>query len=599
MPHRFIFFTGTVLLLAHANADLAQEPQKQNFDGRPWNISSGNASVAYIRLSPIGAAPAKDSYEPPPDDISLRRMKSEGLVAYEDYVAWGAVERTRGSFDWTQHDRMEKAMHAAGLKCVTYTWVHFPPTWLRDGAKPERTLMRCTSHDQETNYLSVFDPRTIEWYDHFYKALRDHFGDRIDDVYACILGPYGEGNYPLEVTAWINMGHCHEGWWCGDEYAVRAFVAAMNAQYGDIATLNSAWGTSFKSFADVRPPKKLNDSRFRPSLKTFDTPQARRRWLDFITWYHQAIVDFSERSLQTVLKYFPKEKIRLKPGGTSAGINPLTYGTYSPLYAKMASKYPGVVLQPGDCQGAVFADKWLGTAYQFYGVKLGTEPASSLDRGAFLQRVFSDASCGASQIFTYEFESHVKELQEFAHLYTGKSGDTEVALFCPTTLHRLGDNLQRTIEAAYHLRDLCEFDVLDELLVRDGALTTSRYKVLVLAQGEVIDQPVLDKLEAFAKSGGTIVAGVDTIIGNVEGQDWAALKTVTRVAPMSRDLSWVKRILPHFAGLRGVDGKSDGLWTCRRGKQLFAFNYTKNPVKQTVGGVETEVAPRSLWVKPD
>ncbi len=594
MPYRSILFSSIALLLSLDNVGVAETP----FDGRPWNISSGNASVTYIQLSPIGAAPAKDFYEAPPDEASLKRMKAQGLVAYEDYVAWGAVERTRGTFDWTQHDRMEKAMHAAGLKYVTYCWVHFPPVWLRDVAKSERTLMRCTSHEKETNYLSVFDPRTIEWYDHFYKALHDHFGDKIDDVYACILGPYGEGNYPLEVTAWVNMGHCHEGWWCGDEYAVRAFAAAMKSQYGEIAKLNAAWGTSFKTFDETRPPKELTGEHFRPSLKVFDTPQARRRWLDFITWYHQAIVDFSERSLQTVLKYFPKEKVRLKPGGTSAGINPLTYGTYSPLYAKMAGKYPGVVLQPGDCQGAVFADKWLGTAYQLYGVKLGSEPASSLDRSAFLQRVFSDASCGASQVFTYEFESHAKDLQEFARLYTGNSGETEVALFCPTTLHRLGDNIQHTIEAAYHLRDLCEFDVLDELLVRDGALSTKRYKVLVMPQGEVIDQPVVDQLESFQKSGGKIIAGVDTPIRNVEGQDWPEAKSLTRIAPMSRDLSWLKEIAPHLAGLKGVDGKSDGLWTCRRGEEVFVFNYTKKPIENSIDGVVMHVPARSLWVKP-
>jgi hypothetical protein len=36
-------------------------------------------------------------------------------------------------------------------------------------------------------------------------------------------------------------------------------------------------------------------------------------------------------------------------------------------------------------------------------------------------------------------------------------------------------NLEPTIQAAYPLRDLCDFDVLDELLIADGALTTNRY----------------------------------------------------------------------------------------------------------------------------
>src|SRR5688572_31181189 len=54
-----------------------------------------------------------------------------------------------GKWDWTQHDAIEKAVHAAGLKYVVYTWVHFPPVWLRDGQKNNRKLMRCLEHDQE------------------------------------------------------------------------------------------------------------------------------------------------------------------------------------------------------------------------------------------------------------------------------------------------------------------------------------------------------------------------------------------------------------------------------------------------------------------
>ena len=38
------------------------------------------------------------------------------------------------------------------------------------------------------------------------------------------------------------------------------------------------------------------------------------------------------------------------------------------------------------------------TAYDFYKVKLCTEPAGDLDDKSFVRRMFSDASCGASEI---------------------------------------------------------------------------------------------------------------------------------------------------------------------------------------------------------
>ena len=566
----------------------------QSFDGRPWHVSSGNLSVGFIQASPIGAFPRPDFLEAPPSVESQVRLKNMGLVANEDYVAWGAVEREPGQWLWKQHDAMEKTLHQAGLKYVVYDWVHFPPVWLRDKQKEQCTLMRCLEHGQEANYLSIFDPRTIEWYDHFYKNLHEHFGSRIDDVYACILGPYGEGNYPLKVPDWVNMGHCHEGYWCGDRFAIQAFQIAMKRRYFDIAKLNDAWGSSYHSFDDILPPMELSNEKFKPAPEAFAAPQDKRRWLDFITWYHQAIIDFAEQSIRTVLKYFPPDKVRAKPGGSAAGVNPIAWGTYCPGYAKMAQPYR-IVLQPADCQGAVFADKWVGTAYQFYGVKECTEPAGNLDDKTFVRRMFSDASIGASQFFTYEFERHTTNMQKYIHLLSGKSGDTEIALFCPTTFYRLGGSLQPTIQAAYPLRDLCEFDVLDELLIADGALTTNRYKALIIFQARIVDQPILDKIDAFQRAGGKVIAAGNSPIHNVENKLWSGSSTIKRVAPLAKKQDWLKELSAQLSGHKGVDGEMDGLWTCRRGDQLFIFNATSNLVEKKINGESVQMAPYAIW----
>src|SRR5262249_230563 len=156
----------------------------------------------------------------------------------------------------------------------------FPPVWLREPAG-KRTLMWCLEHTKETNYLSIFDPRTIGYYDHFYKNLHEHFGERIDDVYACILGPYGEGNYSRAVPGWVNRGQCPGGYWCGDYFAIRSFKLAMTNKYGDVNKLNDAWGTKLTSFAEVRPPQEISQPDFRPSPRAFPSPQDKRRWLDF------------------------------------------------------------------------------------------------------------------------------------------------------------------------------------------------------------------------------------------------------------------------------------------------------------------------------
>src|SRR6476620_4138350 len=568
--------------LVASSCNTAAVAQAPAFDGRPWNLSTGNLSVGFIQGSPVGAFPKPNFLEAPPAVDSLVRLKNLGLVATEDYVAWGAVEREPGKWDWRQHDAMEQALHKAGLKYVVYNWVQFPPVWLR-GQSANRTLMKCLEHGEETNYLSIFDPRTIEWYDHFYKSIHEHFGDRVDYIYACILGPYGEGNYPLAVPDWINMGHCHEGYWCGDEYAIKAFQSAMEKKYGDIAKLNAAWGTHLGSFIEVRPPQEISRKDFKPSLAAFSSTQDKQRWLDFITWYHQAIIDFAEQSLKTVLKYYPASKVRIKPGGSAGGVNPLPWGTYCPGYARMAKGY-GIVIQPADCQGAVFADKWMGTAYQFYGVTESTEPATALDQKTFVRRLFSDASSGAKQFFTYEFEQHAADIRQYIQLITGKPGETEVAVYCPTTLYRLNGNLGFTIQASNEMRDACEYDVLDEALILEGALSTRRYKALVVYQADPVDERVLERFDSFQQGGGRVVVVGSTPIKNIDGKAWRGSSKIERVDPPNGAKQWLPALTERLKNLKGVDGKLDGVWTCRRDKQVFAYNSTDKPVTTAIDG---------------
>src|SRR5207253_5194178 len=109
-----------VVFLAACGFALAESTRP--FDGTPWNLSTGNLSVSFIQSSPIGSHPRDNYLEPPPSIESLKKLKQQGLVAYEDYIAWGAVEREPGKWDWRQHDAMCDAVHRAGLKYVVYTW---------------------------------------------------------------------------------------------------------------------------------------------------------------------------------------------------------------------------------------------------------------------------------------------------------------------------------------------------------------------------------------------------------------------------------------------------------------------------------------------
>jgi hypothetical protein len=52
-------------------------------------------------------------------------------------------------------------------------------------------------------------------------------------------------------------------------------------------------------------------------------------------------------------------------------------------------------------------------------------------------------------------------------------------------------------------------------------------------------------------------------------------------------------------GLKGVDGKLDGVWTSRRGRQVFAYNSGKEPAAAEIDGKTVQIAPNSIYDNSD
>jgi hypothetical protein len=61
--------------------------------------------------------------------------------------------------------------------------------------------------------------------------------------------------------------------------------------------------------------------------------------------------------------------------------------------------------------------------------------------------------------------------------------------------------------------------------------------------------------------------------------------------------------LPHYLkGNRGYDGERDGLWTARRGEQVFIYNTKDKPVRRALTIcdrlLDVEVEPHAIWISP-
>ncbi len=590
-------------------------PPPLSVPDRPLPIITGNQSVFYIQHSPIGAYPS-DAGEPIPPESSFHGEHLQGIKADEDYQAWGAIEKEPGKWDWHHYDLMAHTQRAAGLEYDTYLWLQCPPVWLREGkfnisGAPNRcTLFRCVEHNLPTNTLSIFDPATVQWFERYYRHQAAHFGERLGRTYIALVGPYGEGNYPLPFAEdWLNEGHCHQGWWCNDRYARQQFQSVMQQKYASLSALNRTWNTRFSSWEDIAYPDelKLGPADMKPAESRTDIPK-RRHWLDFMAWYLQAIPHFSEKVYLAARKYWPADQLKMKPGGSAGGVNPLYFGTYCPAYAKVAGKYR-LRLQPADLAGHIFGDNWISSAYRFYGVPLSSEPPGALSRADFLRRMFSDGCSGASELFTYEWEQHARDARRWIHLYRGVPSRKDAAVFAPTTWYMMNGSLQPSIDATTALRDLVDVDVLDELPISDGAL--HQHRVLIAFQMPVVERPILEKMLDWVRDGGILAARAPSLPTDVEGRtDLGRLLFPhplrsglnTSIAHIGKGLTirfalggreqeadflrlaeravynpshWI----PGRKGPQRVDAGLDGVWTAVFPDRLVFYNSNQRPVE--------------------
>lgn len=573
-------------------------------------ISLGNLSVKWIQHSPIGAHP-DPSYngDPVPPADHWAKLHKEGINAYEDYVAWGGVEREPGKWDWSRQIEVADAQRKGGLEYDPYLWIMNPPMWMREGKLPKEygapdhyTIMRCLEHDVPTQTLSIWDPATLQWFERYYRECHKAMGGKIGRIYVGLVGPYGEGNYPLPIFNWLAIGHCHEGYWCGDEYARKAFTLSFKKRYRVLTALNNSWGTSFNKWDDVAFPPEIKEGKILRAEERTD-PKDRRRWVDFIEWYHQSMIDFSVDVTRAAMKYFPAERLKMKPGGAAGGVNPIAWGTYCPGYAKSLEKLK-IRVQPADCHGTPFADRWYGTAYRFYGIPFTTEPAGGLNQRNFRRRVFMDATNGTSEMFSYEWDKHKYDGIKWIHLYRGMPSITDVAMYCPTTWYRMNGDVWPVIRAVDTLRDITDFEVADELLITDGYLNKSMTRVLVWLGGMVVERQVLEKIVRWVEHGGILVANLTQPPTDVEGRNDLGLKlfpSVNQDKPLPATMKLGQGIIINDpiqgnmktrefadmvstavyhpgklqAALKGspeVDSEFDGVWTAIFPDMMLLFN---------------------------
>ncbi|MDW8104108.1 MAG: hypothetical protein RMK92_03760 [Armatimonadota bacterium] len=432
-----------------------------------------------------------------------------------------------GQWDWTTAEEAHERAKSEGFLFALFPRHAFLPKWYIDREKP--ALTRCVEHDEEIPAISPWEPRFAGWLDRQWAALAKQFGGtkpRVDALVLGIHGDYGEaGLFSGAHTAsrelredWerrFGKAHNHKGFWCGDEQARAHFRQAMLRKYGDLAALNKAWGTQFTRGEEIRYPRS--------------PAEGRRWWLDFVRWYQNGVTYFTDVVCRLSQRYFPRT-LRLLPVGSSC--EDVRYGTDLSALVKTASRY-GVVVRSAHAgylplaESESFLLARVASACRFYEVPLWVETLGQLPAQRQGEVFFQALAQGASGVFDQAGNAVANAAVYERHLRLLTTGRpvVDVAMFFPTTAVQLADvgEAPTMREGCARARDLFAFDIVDERMIRDGAL--DRYRVLVFWEGTVVEQDVLEKIVAWVQAGGVVVAYDFGKVASVEG-DGTAWRTL-------------------------------------------------------------------------
>jgi hypothetical protein len=478
---------------------------------------------------------SKTPHTPQVTPASIAQLKRISCFAVCDYASWPLTEQEPGHWNYSLYRDHAIQLHKAGIKYCIFSWLHFPPKWFLND--PRFIPYRCLEHDQPVNQLSLWAPFTRTIYQTYYAQLAKAMGPQIDIIRLGMPSEYGEIGYPVGMTNWlVPQPHVHQGFWCGDPYARQAFRVYAIRRYKTLSALNTAWGTKFRSKAEITYPSTAPEAVslcLQPGQKA-----ARVRWLDFMDWYNQSWSDFLVWSAGVVKRSFPGFGLP-QPGKDLRTrkeiIASLGYGAEFPATGNdqsrhiAAMKSAGLSAQtPGDI--GYFAARRVSSACALYKVPYYTEPPGDVSRDREVQRIWMDASNGAQVYFDYPNNmDHARDIfAEYKGFLSGHRSITDIALLLPSSTCQLHidwpwpPHLYLFSEA---LRKRQDFEVVDERMIADGALTRFGVHLLVLANADYLQSATLKELSGWVQHGGVLVSLQTDPVRTIDGSEkqWMAL----------------------------------------------------------------------------
>ena len=559
-------------------------------------------------------------------------VRALGFDAVESYVQWNYVERQPGVFDWSHYDGIVNELQKHDLKLFPLLIVgsaYALPEWYYN--EKGKAGFKCLEHHISNAIPSIFAHVQDPYVQRFIREFAKHYGTG-NALLGMRLGPsgnYGEAQYPATGNLGYNGEHIHThvGWWAADSSASPEFQKWLEAKYQTIDAVNQSWNEHYTSFGEIEtflPP--CNSFSDRVTFLPSDVPLIRKQ-LDFTTWYMGSMSNWCGQWAKWTRTAMPDVSLFMSSGGWG----PTEIGTDYTAQAKaMAELHGGIRLtNESDNFALNFAiTRMASSAARFYGADLGYEPGGfSCVRGV-VARIFNVTTNGGKHLFYYysnifDNDQGAEAWRRYAPLINQRAKPViDVAAFWPDTEIALNDEVVLNLYASAYLnraeamRSLMDFDYASEQMILDGAL--DRYKVLVFLWGYITSMPVLERLDAWVRAGGTIVCaerprGLPRSIDDDSiGQAWLRGKTGKgRVyfykgdaEPPRYYLNYVRRQILRTQSLRPevrqaieMQKPQDVYWSILEGGKLALLNFSSREARfRLPKGTTVSMEPYSMEI---
>jgi beta-galactosidase len=194
-----------------------------------------------------------------PEDIQLMK-RGKITLATVGVFSWAKFEPREGVYDFDWFDRVLDGLHAGGMRIDLATATASPPPWLTS-AYPEVLPVDQNGIRLHPGSRQQYCPSSPVYRAHaarLVRALADRYGDHPGLELWHVNNEYG-----------CHVHHCY----C--DVSALAFRSWLRAKYGDIPSLNEAWGTAFWSqrygtFDEIFPPRAAPTFKNPTQLLDFD-----------------------------------------------------------------------------------------------------------------------------------------------------------------------------------------------------------------------------------------------------------------------------------------------------------------------------------------